>query len=224
MKCLVCPIVILAATTLGCADEPSVEQRAKELIRLNNELVKALDAVKDRDAAIKAKPKVDTLRADWTKARSAWTDLNQKPSEKANAAYQAALLAAGGLADVNTAFEGLANHFPLDGEPIPLVEDAREAVAERKMQSLSNACESYYLNPNSNQSYPSVLRDLVSPPWGGASYVRNGATALLDPWGNSFQYATGQGKKGNPITFIWVERTVDEKTKVIGTKPPGKKK
>ena len=224
MTRLVCAITILAATTFGRADEPSVEQRAKELIRLNNELVKALDAVKDRDAAIKAKPKVDALRTQWTKARSAWADLNQKSPEKANAAYQAALLAAGGLADLNTAFEGLANHFPLDGEVIPLVEDAREAVAERNMQSLSNACESYYLNPNSKQSYPSLLRDLVSPPWGGPSYVKDGATALLDPWGNPFRYATSQGKKGNPITFIWVERTEDGKTKVIGTKPPDKKK
>ncbi len=102
-------------------------------------------------------------------------------------------------------------------------EAAEEAKAILQANAIMKACESYYLNPNSCNKYPLKLDDLVKPPWGGVSFLNDPKKDLIDPWGIRFQYAVAADGKGNQRPFVWTERTVDKKTKVIGKKPPEKK-
>src|SRR5947209_16478052 len=65
MKRFICAAAVLAVALAGAArseEKPTAEQLTKDVIRLQNELVKELEAVKDREAARKAKPKVDDLQ------------------------------------------------------------------------------------------------------------------------------------------------------------------
>ncbi len=101
-------------------------------------------------------------------------------------------------------------------------EAALEAHAELRLHSIITACQAYYTNPKSGHEYPEKLTDLVKPPWGGSSFLNDPATDLLDPWGQPFQYERRKDSAGAERPFVWTERTVDGKTKVIGDKPPAK--
>jgi hypothetical protein len=102
-------------------------------------------------------------------------------------------------------------------------EEAKEKTALLQTVTIRKACEQYYLNPNSGGTYPKKLEDLIKPPWGGSSFLANGKDNLLDPWAKAFKYELAKDAKGFDKPFIWAERTVNGKTKVIGAKPPEKK-
>lgn len=106
--------------------------------------------------------------------------------------------------------------------PLPaLVEKAKEDKARRGCQSVVFACEAYQNHPqNKTGEYPAKLAELVKPPFGGPSFLRNGKDDLIDPWGNAFQYAVEKNKKGELKVFVWTERTVDGKPMVVGERPP----
>jgi len=105
--------------------------------------------------------------------------------------------------------------------PFGSPEKAKEDKASRGCVSIAQACEAYAVNPqNKTGAYPAKLAELVKPPFGGASFIRNGKDDLLDPWGNAFQYAVEKDKKGRLRPFAWSTRTVDGKTKVFGERPP----
>lgn len=105
------------------------------------------------------------------------------------------------------------------------LEAAKRQRAELNCRSLLLACEAYAVNPaNTTATYPTILLELVKPPFGGASYLRDGEKDLVDPWGKMFQYAVAKDEKGNLRAYVWTERTADGKTTVIGTKPPEPKK
>ncbi len=111
----------------------------------------------------------------------------------------------------------------------PLVAAADEAADEQKArlacESILTACEAFQTCPqNEKAAPPTVLMELVKPPFGGPSYLRNGAADLLDPWGNMLHYAVARNEKGELRAYVWSERTVGGKTKVVGTKPPEPKK
>jgi hypothetical protein len=102
-------------------------------------------------------------------------------------------------------------------------EDEKQALlqAHLRWMSLLQACEAYQFNPqNDTKAPPTILLELVKPPFGGASFLRNGEKDLVDPWGKMFQYAVAKDEKGNLRAYIWTERTVDGKTTVIGMKLP----
>src|SRR5262245_7045186 len=102
---------------------------------------------------------------------------------------------------------------------------AREQRAEVQSRGILQACEAYQVNPaNKTQTYPTILPELVKPPWGGFPYLRDGEKDLLDPWGRRFNYAVAKDEKGNLQAYVWTERTVIDRTKVIGMKPPEPKK
>lgn len=67
------------------------------------------------------------------------------------------------------------------------LENAKKSKAVLGCKGLEQACQTYYLNPNSNNSYPAALQDLLNPPWGG-SLLKNGQQDLVDPWGKPYQY------------------------------------
>lgn len=90
--------------------------------------------------------------------------------------------------------------------------DAKKTQAQLKAKTISTAIESYYANPNSNQQYPSQLTDLLVPPWGGTSFLKNGQEDLYDPWGNQYQIQFIQGADGStqPVVFT----TADDGTAI----------
>lgn len=69
------------------------------------------------------------------------------------------------------------------------IDDARKSRAHLAAQSLAQACESYHINPgNTDGSYPQALNQLVTPPFGGVSYVKGGQQDLMTPWNQEFIY------------------------------------
>jgi hypothetical protein len=105
----------------------------------------------------------------------------------------------------------------------PKLEADKERQAVFQARSLETAAEVYYSHPQSKNKYPEKLTDLLAPPFGGASFLRNGPADLVDPWGKTFQYATRKDAQGNERPYVWTERTVNGKTRVIGNKPPPRK-
>ncbi len=83
---------------------------------------------------------------------------------------------------------------------------------------LLGACEAFREHPASGGKYPASLSELHSPPFGGSSFLRDGQSDLLDPWGNPFRYVVVAGADGKQEVYIWAERTVDGKLTLAGAK------
>ena len=101
-------------------------------------------------------------------------------------------------------------------------EDEKQATIKAKLQctSILQACEAYTVNPqNKTEAPPKVLVELVKPPFGGPSFLRNGEKDLVDPWGKMIQYAVAKDETGRLRAYAWIERTIDGKIIVIGMKP-----
>jgi hypothetical protein len=101
-----------------------------------------------------------------------------------------------------------------------------EDKAKLSCDSLLQACLAFKISPadGMGKQFPTVLLELAKPPNGRTSYLKNGEKDLIDPWGKTFQYAVAKDEKGELQAYVWTERTVGGKTKVIGTKPPEPKK
>jgi hypothetical protein len=126
---------------------------------------------------------------------------------------RAGVLAACAAVGVVAAGGPAGGQFSLD------LEKSRQARAELTTKGLLQACEAYYLNPRSLNTYPKALKDLLMPPFGGAPYLPD-AKHLTDPWGKDYQYKVVGLDKGQPRAFVWTDRVDDGKTIVLGTKPP----
>src|SRR4051812_18609436 len=86
-------------------------------------------------------------------------------------------------------------------------EATKEKIAEINARSIRAACEAYYVK---HAAYPTKLLDLVKPPGGGPSYLKEGAKDLLDPWGKEYKYEVATDEKdGSTRAHVWCERTVD---------------
>lgn len=103
------------------------------------------------------------------------------------------------------------------------LEDARVARATLGAMALKQACQAYALNPaNAGNEYPKRLGDLVEPPFGGASLLRNGIPDLIDPWGRVYRYEVVKAADGTETPRVWSERVVNGRKRVIESGPPGK--
>lgn len=68
------------------------------------------------------------------------------------------------------------------------MEDARRTAAVAGCKNLATAIESFMNNPANPEGVgPSSINDLIQPPFGGPSYLRNGQGDTLDPWGKQYQ-------------------------------------
>jgi hypothetical protein len=95
--------------------------------------------------------------------------------------------------------------------------------AQHQSVAIISACEAYRdcpANPERGQ-YPTNLGQLVQPPFGGSSFLRNGNADLYDPWGNPFQYEVEKNESGETEIRVWTTRTVGKEQKVIGAKRLG---
>lgn len=67
------------------------------------------------------------------------------------------------------------------------LEDAKKTQAQLQCKSLAEACEAYYLNSQSGNTYPTQLSELLVP-FGGTggtqSFLKNGQRDLITPWPN----------------------------------------
>lgn len=68
------------------------------------------------------------------------------------------------------------------------IDDARKNQALLRAQALGQACESYNLNSANDSGYPQALNALLTPPFGGPSFLKNGQKDLVDPWNKAFDY------------------------------------
>lgn len=223
--CAAAVAVLLAGAARG-DEKRTAGELAKDVVRLQNELVKQLNAVTDRASADRALPKVVMLRQSWRTARE---ELGMKPQKEVQAAYEAAAEAVGKPADVPAAWERVARLFPVGPDAPVLAEEARGEAAVRQAKAVLAACEAYYANPRSRNTYPTNLQDLLSPPFGGSSFLKNN-TDLFDPWGVPFQYEVGKirGKVNGTDAeidwpYVWTERKIDGRVRLFGTKMPEKK-
>jgi general secretion pathway protein G len=63
------------------------------------------------------------------------------------------------------------------------LEDARKSKAQLQCRTIATAMEAFHTNPSSNGQYPTDMNMLISPPWGGSSYLRDPQSDTTDPWG-----------------------------------------
>jgi general secretion pathway protein G len=81
------------------------------------------------------------------------------------------------------------------------LEKARKNQAQLQCKSLANACETYYLDPQSGGNYPENLQQLLQPFGGTAgagSLLKNGERDLINPWGQPYSYQVGAKPDGTP--------------------------
>jgi general secretion pathway protein G len=83
------------------------------------------------------------------------------------------------------------------------LEDARKNRAQLQCRSLASTIEAYYLNPQSGNKYPESLEQLLQPPFGGTSLLKNGQEDLTDPWGKRYQVQMIQGQDGADMPLVF---------------------
>jgi general secretion pathway protein G len=108
----------------------------------------------------------------------------------------------------------LALAAPIGGQDIKL------AKAQLGCKSLAMAIEKYVENEaNKKHELPNTLHDLVEPPFGGPSFLRNDEADLLDPWGKPYEMERREFKDGSE--YILVRTTAPDGTPIcqygIGT-------
>jgi len=85
------------------------------------------------------------------------------------------------------------------------LDDARKSKAQLQCAAIAKAMESYYINQNSGNQYPTSLQELVTPPWGGTSFLNDPQADMIDPWGQQFQIQQTQANDGSlagkPLVF-----------------------
>jgi hypothetical protein len=96
-------------------------------------------------------------------------------------------------------------------------EAARKNKALLDCTSIATAIEAYTQCPQNpgiteEQKMPSGPLDLLNPPFGGPSFLRNGQPDLLDPWGNPYQFQT-RTRKDN-TSYILVTTTAPDQTPI----------
>jgi general secretion pathway protein G len=97
------------------------------------------------------------------------------------------------------------------------IEDAKKSKAQLGCQSLSTAIEAYTQSPSNpglteEQKRPSGPGDLVTPPFGGPSFLRNGQVDTIDPWGNQYQFQIHT--RGDNTSYILVTTTAPDQTPI----------
>ena len=84
------------------------------------------------------------------------------------------------------------------------LEDARKSKAQTSCKGIADAIQNYMQNPaNSDSSPPSGINDLLTPPFGGTGYLKNGAADLKDPWGQQYQMEPFQQGDGATIYRVF---------------------
>jgi general secretion pathway protein G len=97
------------------------------------------------------------------------------------------------------------------------IEDAKKSKAQLGCQSIATAIEAYMQSPQNpgmtdDQKMPSGPQDLIQPPFGGPSFLRNGQVDTYDPWGKPYQFQ--MHTRGDGTTYILVTTTASDQTPI----------
>jgi general secretion pathway protein G len=83
------------------------------------------------------------------------------------------------------------------------IEDGKRTAAMAGCKNLAMAIEAYMNNPaNPGNALPTQLSDLIQPPFGGPSYLRNGEADTIDPWGKPYQIQEAQRSDGTIYPLV----------------------
>lgn len=82
------------------------------------------------------------------------------------------------------------------------IDDARKNQALLRAQALAQACESYNLNSANDNGYPQTLQDLVTPPFGGPSFLKNNEKDFMTPWNQPFNYTLHTRNDQTQVPYI----------------------
>src|SRR5438105_2622731 len=92
-------------------------------------------------------------------------------------------------------------------------DDTKTHKAQLGCSSIATAIEAYINNKDNKQHEPpTVLRDLVEPPFGGPSFLRNGAADSLDPWGKPYEME--RVRRADGTEYILVKTTAPDGTPI----------
>lgn len=93
------------------------------------------------------------------------------------------------------------------------MEDGRRTAAMAGCKNIATACEAFMSNPGNPEGVgPSGLQDLIKPPFGGPSYLRNGQGDTVDPWGKA--YNIQQTQRSDGTTYFLVTTTASDGTPI----------
>jgi hypothetical protein len=89
--------------------------------------------------------------------------------------------------------------------------DTKDSRAKFDMMAIEKAIKKAYIESEGTR-WPAQLEDIVN-------FLENGSVGLLDPWGNEYKFAIVEIKQDDSKVgerpFIWTERTVHGKAKVV---------
>lgn len=92
------------------------------------------------------------------------------------------------------------------------LEDARKARAHTQAVSIAQACEAYNANAANSNGYPTSPQELIQPPFGGQSYLKNGLQDMMTPWNQ--QFTLEQKQKSDGSVYMMVYTTAPDGTPV----------
>lgn len=79
-----------------------------------------------------------------------------------------------------------------------------QRAAHLRCKNVATAIEAYTNNPaNPEGALPQTLYNLVRPPFGGPSYLRNNERDLHDQWGQMFYYGVSLDRDEKPYVLIF---------------------
>jgi hypothetical protein len=212
MKHALSCLLLLGLTVLVRADVKEAEEQVKQVLDILTKAIETLEAIKDRDAAEKAKPKLVKLFEDLDKAGKQFDKASEEDKEKLKETYKPKLveLRKRYRAEVERLKkdEGIAKVLANLG-PFKKAGQEKVTVAQLRIATLDQAVKVYQLK---NQTLPETLAALTE---GDKPIIEK--SVLKDPWGKAFQYdPTGPKNKG-ARPDIW---TVDPDGKTIGNWNP----
>jgi hypothetical protein len=92
-------------------------------------------------------------------------------------------------------------------------DDTKTSKAQLGCMSIAVAIEAYIDNEaNKTHEPPTALRDLVEPPFGGPSFLRNGEADLIDPWGKPYEME--RVRRSDGTEYILVKTTAPDGTPI----------
>jgi general secretion pathway protein G len=95
------------------------------------------------------------------------------------------------------------------------LEKAKQNKAQLACKALADACEAYYLDPSNGGQYPTEIGQLVQPPNGGRSLLRNGIQDTYTPWPNvQQQYTLEIQTKADGTQYPFVHCRADDGTQI----------
>lgn len=97
----------------------------------------------------------------------------------------------------------------------PLEGDNKRDRSIADVYTIALACQAYRLH--SGGAYPSQLRDLTHPPFGGKPFL-DSEESLIHSWGMPYRYAVVPDEAGELELYVWAEEPDENRVLMHGVK------